>query len=412
MKPNKDPFAALKYPDFFKYISGNLCLTAALLVQEVLLGYEIYKITKSPLMLGLVGLAQAIPFISLALFGGHIADRFPRLKIMKISQTVTIFLSLLLVFIFLHKTDFTTNQLLIMIYLLIIFIGFARGIYHPASASLKAFLTPRQVYGNAASWSGTFWQTGAVLGPGLAGFLYAGVGLVASLGVTITLLVINFIFLMNIPEVAVEKNESKKESIWESIAEGFRFVFNSKILFYSIALDLVAVLFGGVVAILPVFAEDILKVGPEGLGIMRAAPSVGAVLTIIGTTYFSPVHKAWQNMIIAVAGFGLATLCFALSTNFYLSIIMLFLTGAFDSISVVIRQTILQVIPPENLRGRVVSVSSIFVTSSNEIGAFESGAAAALLGTVPSVVAGAGLTLVIIIWVYFNSKELLKLNLK
>ena len=240
---------------------------------------------------------------------------------------------------------------------------------------------------------------------------FAYFGLATTLYIVVIMLIINYIIIQSIKGTTIAKPTESGQNIWQSIREGFQFVFSNKILFYSISLDLVAVLFGGVVAILPVFAEDILKVGPQGLGILRASPSVGAILTILATTYFSPTNKAWRNMIIAVTGFGLATVIFALSKNFYLSAIMLFLTGAFDSISVVIRQTILQVIPPEHMRGRVVSVNSLFVTSSNEVGAFESGVAASLLGTVPSVVAGGGLTLIIIFIVYLKSKELMKLKL-
>jgi MFS family permease len=199
--------------------------------------------------------------------------------------------------------------------------------------------------------------------------------------------------------------------VWQSIKEGIKFVYEKKILFYATSLDLAAVLFGGVIAILPVFAEDILKVGAEGLGIMRAAPSVGAVLTIFATAYYTPTRNAWRNMLIAVAGFGLATLVFAVSTNFWLSVLMLFLTGAFDAISVVIRQTILQVVPPDHMRGRVISVNSVFISSSNEIGAFESGLAAKLMGTVPSVLLGGGLTMVIVTWVWLRSKELFGVKL-
>lgn len=404
-----DALAALRYPAFLRFISGNLLITTALLIQEVLLGYELYKITKSPLVLGLIGLAEALPYISLALFGGYIADRVDKVKILKISQAIIISLSVLLYFIFLYRGHLDSSIFVMTIFASISLIGFARGFYHPASSSLKAYLTPRSTYSNAASWSSTFWQIGAVLGPGIAGFLYNGVGMNTTLIIIIILLCGNLALIWGIPPTKIEPQTDV--SMLRSIREGFGFVFNNKILLYSITLDLVAVLFGGVVAILPVFAEDILKVGPQGLGILRAAPSVGAILTILATTYFSPTKQAWRNMIIAVAGFGLATLFFALSKNFYLSVFLLFLTGAFDSISVVIRQTILQVVPPQHMRGRVVAVNSIFVTSSNEIGAFESGLAASLLGTVPSVIAGAGLTLFIIIMVALNSKELIHLKL-
>jgi MFS family permease len=407
---NKDPFAALRYPEFFKLISGSLLITAALLIQEVLLGYELYKLTKSPLILGLVGLAEAIPYMCLALFGGYFADKLSKTKLMKWSLFVIIVFSILLLVLFQNRSSISLNQLVISVFFIISVIGFAKGFYYPAASSLKAFLTPKEVYSNAASWASTFWQIGAVIGPALAGFMYVFIGLNYTLLIVVMFLLLNFILILQIKPYAVIQNKSDL-NIWQSIREGFSFVYNNKILFYSISLDLVAVLFGGVVAILPIFAEDILKVGPQGLGLMRAAPSIGAILTIIGTTFISPTNKAWRNMIIAVTGFGLATLVFALSTNFTLSVIMLFFTGAFDSISVVIRQTILQVIPPESMRGRVVSVNSLFVTSSNEIGAFESGLAASLMGAVPSVVLGGGFTLFIILIVFLRSKELMKLKL-
>jgi MFS family permease len=390
-----------------------MLITAALLMQEVLLGYELYKITHSPLTLGLIGLAEAIPYISLALFGGHFADRINKKLIMKWSLSVIIICSILLIYLMGNVKDntFIQQNLVLLIFGIIAIIGLAKGFYYPAASSLKAFLTPKEVYSNAATWGSTFWQIGAVSGPALAGFLYAGIGLSNTLWIVVALLILNFIFISSISKKEVLVKNNDELSIWQSIREGFDFVFNNKILLYSISLDLVAVLFGGVVAILPVFAEDILHVGAKGLGILRAAPSVGAIITILSTAYYPPTNKAWRNMIVAVTGFGLATLVFALSTNFWLSVAMLFLTGAFDSISVVIRQTILQVIPPLHMRGRVVSVNSIFVASSNEIGAFESGLAASLLGTVPSVLLGGGVTIFIITIVYFRSKELFNLKL-
>ncbi|MES2795668.1 MAG: MFS transporter [Bacteroidota bacterium] len=411
MLKGKDPFAALKYREFLSLITGNLINTAALLIQEVLLGYELYKITRNPLTLGLIGLAEAIPYISLALFGGHFADKLDKKKMMKWSLSVIIVSSICLAIIFKNAHSISENTLLAGTFIFISIIGFAKGFYHPAASSLKAFLTPREVYSNAASWGSTFWQIGAVLGPGIAGFLYANYGLVTTLIIVVVLLAINFVIISNISKTEIKTLSQTNQNIWQSIREGFVFVYNTKILLYSISLDLVAVLFGGVVAILPIFAEDILKVGPQGLGILRAAPSIGAILTIFATTVISPTDRAWRNMIIAVSGFGIATIIFALSTNFILSVVMLFLTGAFDSISVVIRQTILQVIPPEHMRGRVVSVNSIFVTSSNEIGAFESGLAASLFGTVPSVVIGGGITIIIIFIVFLRSKELINLKL-
>jgi MFS family permease len=405
----KDPFLALRYPEFLFLITNSFLLTAAVLIQEVVIGYELYKLTHDPLTLGFIGLAEALPYISLALFGGHYADRKDKRVMMQISLVVILLCSGGLVWVTLPATraQLSLSTLLIIVYCILAVIGFAKGFYSPASSSLKAFLTPREAYSNAATWSSTFWQMGAILGPGAAGFLYAGFGLTNTLWIVIAMLAGCSVLISLISRKPVPKlDKSEEVDVWTSIREGFQFVFSSKILLYSISLDLVAVLFGGVVAILPVFAEDILKVGAEGLGILRAAPSIGAVLTILATAYYSPVERAWQNMIIAVAGFGIATLVFALSTSFWLSVAMLFLTGAFDSISVVIRQTILQVVPPDYIRGRVIAVNSIFVSSSNEIGAFESGLAASLLGTKRSVLAGAGVTMLIVGWVYVKSRDL------
>lgn len=409
-----DPYAALRYPEFVNLITTNSLITAALLIQEVVIGYELYKITHDPLSLGLIGLAEAIPYISLALFGGHYADRKDKRTIMQISQSVILVCSLGLISLMNpeNRSHLSQTSLLLMVYGVLAVIGFAKGFYSPAVSSMKAFLTPREVYSNAATWSGTFWQVGAIAGPGVAGFLYAYLGLINTLWVVVGILAITQGMLLLISKKPIpQAAEEETVSLWKSIKEGIQFVYEQKILLYSISLDLAAVLFGGVIAILPVFAEDILKVGAEGLGILRAAPSVGAVLTIFMTAYFPPARHAWRNMLISVAGFGVATLVFAVSTHFWLSVVMLFFTGAFDAISVVIRQTILQVVPPDHMRGRVISVNSVFVSSSNEIGAFESGVLAKLMGTVPSVLLGGSLTMVIVIWVWIKSKELFKVQL-
>ncbi len=409
-----DPYAALRYPEFVNLITTNSLITAALLIQEVVIGYELYKITHDPLSLGFIGLAEAVPYISLALFGGHYADRKDKRTIMQISQSVILVCSLGLIALMNpeNRNHLSQTSLLFTVYGILAVIGFAKGFYSPAVSSMKAFLTPREVYSNAATWSGTFWQVGAIAGPGVAGFLYAYLGLINTLWVVVGILVATQGMLLLVSKKPIpQATEEETVGLWQSIKEGIKFVYEQKILLYSISLDLAAVLFGGVIAILPVFAEDILKVGAEGLGILRAAPSVGAVLTIFMTAYFPPARHAWRNMLIAVAGFGVATLIFAVSTHFWLSVVMLFFTGAFDAISVVIRQTILQVVPPDHMRGRVISVNSVFVSSSNEIGAFESGVLAKLLGTVPSVLLGGSLTMVIVIWVWLKSKDLFSVKL-
>ncbi|RYC67858.1 MULTISPECIES: MFS transporter [Spirosoma] len=411
--PATDTYASLRIPDFRYFVMNSFLITATLLIQEVVLGYELYKITHDPLALGLVGLAEAVPFIILSLFGGHLADRRDKKRILQWSLAVIILGSIILYLTFQPAVVAKLSQTvrLATIYGVLMLIGTAKGFYSPASSSLKPFLVPRELYANSATWSSSFWQTGAIVGPGVAGFLYSGLGFDNTLLVVIGLLVLCFWLISLVSRKPVPVNEAPQAGFRESLKEGFRFVFDTPIVLYAISLDLFSVLFGGVVAILPVFAEDILRVGAEGLGFLRAAPSIGAVLTLAFMTRYPPIHNAWRNMLLAVAGFGIATIIFALSTNFYLSLLMLGLTGAFDSVSVIIRQTIMQIFPPDHLRGRVAAVNGIFVSTSNEIGAFESGVAARLFGTVPSVLLGGVVTLVVVSYIFVRSKALFAVKL-
>jgi MFS family permease len=403
---HKDAYKALQFPEFRAYVTGNTLFTIALLIQEVVLAYEIYKITHNPLALGLIGLAEAVPFISLVLFGGHFADNRDKKKIMQVTLSLIIASSIFLLYSStqLHSADQDFH--IYSIYAVIFIIGLSKGFFSPAASSLNPFLVPKEVFANAATWNSSFWQLGSILGPGVAGFLYAYAGLSGSLITVIALLLGVMVCIFQIDNRPVPVKTVQHESIWQSLREGIAYVFKTKIILYSISLDLFSVLFGGVIAILPIFAEDILKVGAEGLGILRAAPSVGAVVTMITLVYFPPLKYAWRNLILAIAGFGLATLVFGLSTNFWLSVTALFFTGAFDSISVVIRQTVLRFYTPDEMRGRVSSVNGVFVSTSNELGAFESGVAAKIFGTVPSVLIGAGVTLVLVSLVAITSKEL------
>ena len=410
-----DPYASLRIPDFRNYVLNSFFITVTLLIQEVILGYELYKITHDPLALGLVGLAEAIPFIALSLFGGHLADRRDKKRILQYSLLVIMLGSVILYAAFWPGvvSQFSQTVRLAVIYGVLMLIGTARGFYSPASSSLKPFLVPRELYANSATWSSSFWQAGAIVGPGVAGLLYAAIGFENTLLTAIFGFGLCFIFLSLIKRrPVVTTHEATNMRFLDSLKEGFAFVFSNRIVLYAISLDLFSVLFGGVVAILPIFAEDILKVGATGLGVLRSAPAVGAVLTMLTMAKFPPTHNAWRNMLLAVAGFGVATIVFALSTNFYLSLLMLALTGAFDSVSVIIRQTILQIFPPDHLRGRVAAVNGIFVSSSNEIGAFESGLAAKVLGTVRSVLAGGAVTLLVVGYVYTRSKDLFKVVLR
>lgn len=408
---SQDPYAALRYSDFRYYISNTFLFSATILIQEVIVAYELYKMTHDPLSLGLIGLAEVVPFIATSLFGGYVADQKNKITIMHASLVVILLGSVILYTMFqpaIYKS-LTQNEHLACIYAVFALIGFAKGFYSPASSSLKPFLVPRAIYHNSSTWSSSFWQAGSITGPAAAGFLYA------YLGLTHTLLIVIGSFGICWMLLAMIKTRPEFPRIvtplMESLKEGFRFVFRTRIVLYAISLDLFSVLFGGVVAILPVFAEDILKVGPEGLGLLRAAPSIGSLLTMFAMAYFPPTGQAWRNMLIAVAGFGVFTIVFSLSTNFLLSCAALFATGVFDSVSVIIRQTILLIYPPDEMRGRVAAVNGIFVSSSNELGAFESGVMARAFGTVPSVMMGGVVTLAVVSWIYLRSKDLFSVRL-
>ncbi len=406
-----DPYAALRYDEFRAYLAASTIHNIALLVQEVVIAYELYRITRNPLALGFTGLAAAVPFIALSLYGGHVADRLSKRTIILWSVILVTVSSVgLCVCVLAEESQrLSISTLIAAFYTVIFFIGVCRAFRAPAVSALRSLLVPPSLYENAAKWSTSSWQVAAVLGPSLSGFLYLGFGLSGTLFVVVLLLCSSWILFSRITEKPVPP-DLNNSSVISSVLEGVRFAYTTKIIFYSISLDMLSVLFGGVVAILPIFAEDILRVGPGGLGILRAAPSLGAIITVLLLARFSVIKNPWRNLLIATSGFGVWILIFAVSPWMVLSVLALFMSGAFDSVSVVIRQTILQLMTPENMRGRVMAVSGIFVSSSNELGAFESGFAARLMGTVPSAVFGATMTLVIVTWVFTKSKELLKVQ--
>lgn len=406
MNVKQDAFAALRYRDFSIVTLNQFCLTLAILIQEIIVAYSLYTLTKDPLTLGLIGLAEAIPFIALSLWGGYFADRFNKQTIMKICLFCAIPLPLVLWGLF-HAYSLKQIELSTLswgVYAVIFGLGTIRGFYNPSATSLKPFLIPRDIYANGATWTTIGWQSGVIIGPMLGGLMLAFLGRETSLISVAVLLGLCFLLVNLLSKRTFPKIET--EHVLQSLGEGFRFIAKTKIVLWAISLDLVSVLFGGVIALLPIFAEDILKIGPEGLGYLRAAPSIGALITMIALTRFPPTRHAWRNMLLAVAGFGLFTLLFAYSNYLWLSLFALAMTGACDSISVVIRQTILQIYPPENMRGRVAAVNSMFVSSSNELGAFESGLAAKYLGPVIATVFGGSMTLLVVALSWAKTKDL------
>ncbi len=305
-----------------------------------------------------------------------------------------------------EQGDIRAAALVPVIYATVFMIGVCRAFQSPAAASLRAFLVPIAVYENAATWSSSSFQAGAILGPAVAGFLFFWLGFSGTLLVVICLFLLALVFYARTGNSRVMNEHQPGSSLLASVREGVSFVWGTKVILYALSLDLFSVLFGGVVALLPIYAQDILNVGARGLGILRAAPSAGAVIMLMVLQRVSPMHHAWRTLLSAIAGFGVSIIVFALSPWMALSVAALFVSGACDSISIVIRQTLLQLRTPDEMRGRVMAVNGIFVSSSNELGAFESGTTARLMGVVPSAVFGGVMTLLVVGWVTLRAREL------
>ncbi|MBS7564331.1 MFS transporter [Mucilaginibacter sp. Bleaf8] len=385
--------------------------TFAYQMQAVVIGFYIYKLTHDPLKLGLVGLCEAIPAIGIALYGGYVADKSEKRKMLFTIFSAVFLASLTIFLVTLHSLSSYVKSGWIepVIYLMIFINGIARAFYGPATFAIYAQSIPKELYPNGSTWSSSTWQIATILGPAAGGLIYGVYGITATFSIILALMLIALVLVYMLkpyPPVYIPK-----ESIWESLRAGINFVFRTKMMVAAMSLDLFSVFFGGAVALLPVFANDILHVGSEGLGIMRATSSLGAVLTMLVMTRFSPMNRPWRNLIIAVTGFGLSIVCFGLSRNFYLSLLFLFTEGAFDSISVIIRGTIMQLLTPDDMRGRVSAVNSMFIGSSNEIGAFESGTAAKLLGTVPAVIFGGCMTLLVVSITFLKTRNLIPAKL-
>jgi len=406
-----DPYAVLRIPEFRIYLSARLCITLAMQIQAVIVGWQIYDITKDPLSLGLIGLAEAIPSILVSLYAGYVADVVPRKKIIVLVVAVLLLCSVGLLLFTLDVSQVLQHYGALPIYGIIFLSGVARGFMGPAVFSFMPQLVPtKQLYANAITWSSTTWQAASVAGPAIGGLLYGFYGVTASYVADAALVLLALLFFSLIGARPLPEN-ANSQNLKESLRSGIGFVFGNQIILSAISLDLFAVLFGGAVALLPVFASDILQTGPQGLGLLRAAPAVGSVLMAAMMAYYPITVNAGKKMLWCVAGFGVCILLFGLSTNFWFSLALLALSGAFDSISVIIRSTLIHTLTPEYMKGRVSSVNNIFVGSSNEIGAFESGFTARLMGVVPAVVFGGIVTLVVVGITAFKADKLRVLDL-
>ena len=406
---NSSPYASLQIKDFRLFIFARLCITLAIQIQGTIVGWQVYELTHDPLSLGLIGLVEAIPAITVSLYAGHVADIMDRKKIIIPTIAILFICSASLLFFTLDVGKIVFSYGAIPIYVVIFISGIARGFLSPATFSFMPQLVPRELYANAISLNSTFWEAAAIGGPMLAGFIYGFFGVTTSYFVDALLMAASLVIYLTIANRPVPLSHSE-QSVGAKIKEGLSFVFSNQIILAAISLDLFAVLFGGAVALLPIFAKEILQAGPEGLGLLRAAPAVGAVAIAVYITH-NPIKKNIGKILLCcVSGFGITMIGFGLSTNFWLSIGLLVMSGMFDSVSVIVRSTLIHTLTPENMKGRVSAVNSIFIGSSNEIGSFESGFAAKLMGVVPSVVFGGLMTLGVVGVTSVKAKKLRRLH--
>ncbi len=411
MKENTkhDPFAVLKIKEFNFFLVNKFFLTIGIQMQSVIVGWQVYELTDNVLALGMIGLAEAIPFIAVSLFSGHVADRFNRKRIILLFTFLLVLATVLLYYFSLDRIHILKNYGATPIFIVIGFIGVIRGFLSAAFPSIMSQIVPRVLYGNAATWNSTTWHIASVIGPATVGFLINRSYSTAYI-VDVWLISISFIAFLFIRSKPIPKKE-KGESLFESLSVGIKFVFKNQLVLGALSLDLFAVLFGGAVAMLPAFAKNILHAGPEELGYLRAAPAVGAVIMALLLAYKPLGQNAGRNLFLSIGAFGVSTILFGISTNFYWAFFFLFLTGAFDNVSVVIRHTILQLSTPDEMRGRVSSVNGIFIGSSNEIGAFESGITAKSLGLKPSIIFGGIMTVLVVGLIARFAPKLRKLNI-
>lgn len=403
-----DPYAALRIRNFRWFIVSLMAMTLATQVRGVVVAWQIYAATKDPLSLGLIGLAEAVPFIGAALMAGHVADRRNRLRVSLLSLGLLLGCAVALLALTFSRGLVAAGRVW-PFYAVIFATGLGRSFLMPARSALGAELVPRELYPNAITWRSSTWQLASVVGPAIGGLVYGFAGAAPAYALDVVLMSLAVLALARVthPPRTIAPREG---SVLHSLAEGVRFVLRQRVILGAMTLDLFSVLFGGAVALLPIFADEILRVGPQGLGFLRAAPAVGAVLMSLVLAHRPPFRHAGRAILVNVALFGVCMIGFGLSQDFLLSLAFLAAGGMVDTVSIVVRSTLLQVMTPERLFGRVSAVNAIFIGSSNEIGAFESGVAARLLGTVPSVVLGGLATLAVVGTVALRVPQLRRLR--
>jgi MFS family permease len=409
--PNQGSFDAVKIPEFRSLVMGRFCFVMALRMMTTLLGWWIYNLTNAPFAIGLIGLSEVVPAVSLALYAGHIIDLSDKQKLLR--RGIVLYFTAVLMLLLLSTKNtthfFSNHTIAIFIYLIVFCTGIVRAFVGPVFNVILAQVVPKNTLQNATTWNQGSYLSASVTGHALGGILIAVLGNGGTFIVISSLIAMAFVILLNIkPKPPL--NERSEKRTWESVKEGLNFVIKTKEILGALSLDLFAVLFGGAVAMVPVFARDILKVGSEGFGILNGASDMGAICSVALLTASPMRRRQGYKLLLAVFGFGVSIILFALSKLFILSFIALLLSGMLDGISVVIRGTIMQLKTPDNMRGRVMSVNSMFINSSNEFGQFESGLAAKILGVVPSVIFGGCMTIAVVIITWFKAPTLRKME--
>jgi len=406
-----DPFEALKYSEYRNLMLGRFFYIMGLRMMGTLVGWWVYDLTNAPIAIGIIGLSEVIPAVSLALYAGHIIDISEKRKLLLRGAVMYICCALALFFLStpIIKTRCSNYQIAGLIFTIIFCTGIIRAFTGPIFSTIIGIIVPRNVLQNATTWNQGSWLSASVAGHVLGGILIAGIGISYTLTVISLLVFAGTCFMFQLkPKPALQVTNEKKT--WESVKEGLRFVLNTKEVLGALTLDLFAVFFGGAVTMIPVYAKDILKVGAEGFGWLNGASDIGSIIITLSLTFFPLRRKQGKVLLYAVAGFGICIITFALSRSFLLSFAALLLSGILDGISMVIRGTILQLNTPSHMRGRVMSVNSMFINSSNELGQFESGVAAKLMGVVSSVVFGGTMTLLVVIGTWIKAPKLRKME--
>lgn len=382
IETKQDARAVFRYPAFMSYQLARFCIVIATEMQAVAVGWQVYEITKRPMDLGYVGLAQFLPGILLFLVSGHVADRFNRRNLLILCD-----FGFLTCFALLLAITWRGSVSILTVYVVLVLLGVVRSFNGPVSRAMLPHLVPPEHFAASVAWSSSIFQGATILGPVLGGLIYAFargpaavyLGAIVSAAVAIVL-------TFQIP--SQERARTKPAASLSTVFEGFRYIWREKLILGAISLDLFAVLLGGAVALLPVYAREILNAGPWALGILRSAPGVGAGVMAVAIAYRPLKKNAGMTMLWCVAGFGLMTVIFGISRSFAVSLAALFLVGATDMVSVIVRGTLIQVATPDEMRGRVNAVDMIFIGASNELGQFESGFTAQWFGAVPAVILG------------------------